>query len=81
MREYKKMCRWKALNDIWLCCVWKNLCKDNKTNQLVKDSEKHFNQKELLMWNGDIQTLAFARERKQIILYYKIGGWGEESCV
>ena len=41
MREYKKVCRWKALNGISDCvvCEKKNLCKDNKTNQLVKDSE------------------------------------------
>ena len=40
MREYKTMCMWKALNGISDCVsVWKNLCKDNKTNQLVKDSE------------------------------------------
>jgi hypothetical protein len=51
-------------------CEKKLVCKDNKTNQLVKDSGKTFQSKRIInvKWR-DIQTLAFTRERKQIILY------------
>jgi hypothetical protein len=53
-----------------VCDEKKLVCKDNKTNQLVKDSGKTFQSKRIInvKWR-DIQTLAFTRERKQIILY------------